>query len=218
MKNNFFLTIILFNIFFILNATKQDQKSLIPIQFYIGNSLITIGAFTYGYKNCCVRQWGEGASLFVGKFCSIADNVVIFLGGNHNVDWITTYPFGHINTEYFGGEDIQGHPVTKGDVVIGNDVWIGSHVTIMSGVTIGDGAILAAYSVVTKDVESYAIVAGNPARHVRYRFSPDICLALQKLEWWNLQIEEIKDLAKNLCTCPTLEIIEYLIKKYKKEY
>lgn len=104
----------------------------------IGKSPISIGRFTYGFKNITVRQWGEGASLKIGAFCSLADNIQIFLGGNHRTDWITTFPFGHIYLNELNVNPNLGHPSTKGDVVIGNDVWIGSGVTIMSGITIGD--------------------------------------------------------------------------------
>ncbi|WP_245458437.1 CatB-related O-acetyltransferase [Mesorhizobium sp. M8A.F.Ca.ET.057.01.1.1] len=75
---------------------------------------------------------------------------------------------------------------------MGNDVWVGARATILSGVNIGNGAVVAACSVVTKDVEPYAIVAGNPARFVRYRFSEDTIAAMQKIRWWDWPIERIK--------------------------
>lgn len=88
----------------------------------IGNSLITIGPYTYGAQNLKVREWGEGAALRIGSFCSIASNVTCFLGGNHRSDWITTYPFGHIFGEEMEIDPIEGHPRSNGDVVIGHDV------------------------------------------------------------------------------------------------
>jgi acetyltransferase-like isoleucine patch superfamily enzyme len=183
----------------------------------VGNSACTIDKFTYGYMNLLVRQYNEGAPLYIGKFTSIADQVTIFLGGNHNVNWITTYPFGHINTEYFAGEGIQGHPATKGKVTIGNDVWIGSHAVIMSGITIGDGAVIAAYSVVVKDVKPYSIVGGNPAKHIRYRFNEDVRQALLILKWWDLEIEQIKELTHDLCATPDIEKLNFWIKQYRQE-
>jgi len=102
-----------------------------------------------------LRQWGEGSSLSIGQFCSIADGLVVFLGGNHRHDWITTYPFGHIETEILTASSGEGHPSTNGNVLIGNDVWIGANATIMSGVSVGDGACIAAHSLVTKNVEPY---------------------------------------------------------------
>jgi hypothetical protein len=79
----------------------------------------------------------------------------------------------------------DGHPVSKGDIVIMNDVWIGYGCTVLSGVTIGNGSILAARSVVTKDVPPYSIVGGNPARVLKYRFNPEVIDLLLKISWWD---------------------------------
>ena len=78
----------------------------------------------------------------------------------------------------------MGHPSTKGDVTIGNDVWIGSNVTIMSGVTNGDGAVIANNSHVVKNVEAYSLAGGNPAKLIKYRFTPEQIEALLKIKWW----------------------------------
>ena len=86
---------------------------------YIENGIAEIGDYTYG--NPSILHWGEGAKLKIGKFCSIANDVQIFLGGNHRIDWITTYPFSVLNS-WPEAKDIKGHPCTKGDVWIGNDV------------------------------------------------------------------------------------------------
>jgi len=145
-----------------------------------------IGEYTYGFPK--VLSWGEGATLRIGKFCSIAEGVVILLGGEHRIDWVTTYPFSVLFPE--AGE-FRGHPRTKGDVVIGNDVWIGQEATILSGVTIGNGAVIAARSVVSRPVPDYAIVGGNPARVVRYRFPEPQIRALQEIAWWNWPRERI---------------------------
>lgn len=91
----------------------------------IGCSLITVGRFTYGSDDLNIRQWNEGANLKIGSFCSIGQYVTIFLGGNHRVDWVSTFPFGHVYVDELGGPTVTGHPATKGDVTIGNDVWIG---------------------------------------------------------------------------------------------
>ena len=139
-----------------------------------------VGHHTYGAPE--VRHWGEPATLKVGAFCSIAVDVLIFLGGNHRVDWITTYPFSFLRPSAKG---IPGHPATKGDVIIGNDVWIGAGAVIMSGVRIGNGAVIGAYAVVTKDVPPYGIVAGNPAKFIRLRFSETEIATLEEIAWWN---------------------------------
>ena len=152
---------------------------------------------SYGLENIKVRSWGEGAQLHVGDFCSIADNVTVFLGGDHRTDWVTTYPFGHIGPWKCSGE---GHPKTKGDVIIGNDVWLASGCTIMSGVKIGDGAVVAARAVVTRDVPPYAVVAGNPARVTKLRFSEEHIKQLLAAPWWKLSDSEIQELIPLLCS------------------
>lgn len=125
----------------------------------------SVGKHTYG--NPEILEWGEGASLSIGAFCSIGEGVTIFLGGEHRLDWISTFPF---NILWECGKGFQGHPATKGDVVIGNDVWIGRNAVILSGVHIGDGAVIGTEAVITKDVPPYGVAAGNPARVVRLRF------------------------------------------------
>jgi acetyltransferase-like isoleucine patch superfamily enzyme len=145
---------------------------------------IEVGRHTYGHEQITVRHWGEAAALKIGAFCSVADRVQIFLGGNHRVDWVSTYPFAEFADRWPTAKGIEGHPATNGDVVIGNDVWIGSAATILSGVTIGDGACIGADSTVTKDVRPYAIVAGNPARELRLRFAPETIEKLLAIRWW----------------------------------
>ena len=178
---------------------------------FVGESPISIGRYTYGFENVSIRQWGEGAGLAIGAFCSISSNVIIFLGGNHRTDWITTFPFGHIFVDELGGQDIKGHPGTRGDVLIGNDVWIGHGVTVMSGICIGDGAVIAANSTVIKDVLPYQIVGGNPAKPIKMRFDEDIINCLLLLKWWNLPIEEIKKLMQFLSSRPSKEKLENMI-------
>ena len=151
-----------------------------------------IGKHTYGAGNIRVRTWGEDTKLKIGSFCSIADNVEIFMGGSHRVDWISTFPFGHIPKDNFGVKAVEGHPKSNGDVIIGNDVWIGSGATIMSGVKIDDGAVIGSNSVITKDIGPYEIWSGNPGVFVKRRFSFGQISFLKKLKWWDFDDEEIK--------------------------
>lgn len=163
---------------------------------------MSVGKYTYGEP---IVHWrNPNAKLTIGKFCSIAANVNIYLGGNHRTDWVTTYPFGHIHQNIFNAFKGEGHPATKGDVTIGNDVWIGSNVTIMSGVTIGDGAVIANNSHVVKNVEPYTIVGGNPARHIKYRFTPEQIQNLLKIQWWNWSDDKINRYTPLLCN-PTID-------------
>lgn len=182
-------------------------------EYFVGKSRVSIGRFTYGFKHMRVLQWGEEASLRIGSFCSIANGVTVFLGGNHRTDWITTFPFGHIFTSQLGGEGIEGHPGTTGDVVVGNDVWIGSGSTIMSGVCIGDGAVVAANSHVVTDVAPYAIVGGNPAKHIKFRFDSEIRDLLLEMRWWNLSVKIIEKIAPELCAVPSKTVLLSLIER-----
>jgi acetyltransferase-like isoleucine patch superfamily enzyme len=152
---------------------------------------LEIGDYTYGMPTILFRE--EGARLKIGKFCSIAGEVTVFLGGNHRTDWVTTYPFSEFPDEWPEAKHITGHPASKGDVVIGNDVWIGIGATIMSGVTIGDGAAIAARAVVTRDVEPYCIVGGNPARLIRKRFDDETIRALLEIRWWDWPVDRMRE-------------------------
>ncbi len=145
-----------------------------------------VGRGTYG--NPKISSWGEGATLTIGSFCSIAPGVKIFLGGEHIIEMVTTYPF---NLFWKSGKYMQAHPTTKGDVIIGNDVWIGAEALIMSGVNIGDGAVIGARSLVTKDIPPYCVVTGNPAVIKKKRFSDDIIESLLEIKWWNWDNQKI---------------------------
>jgi virginiamycin A acetyltransferase len=140
---------------------------------------IHIGAYSYGKPT--IINYSSKSTVDIGKFCSIADNVKIILGGEHRYEWVTTYPFSVLNGR-LNQEDYKD----KGDVVIGSDVWVGYGATILGGVTIGDGAVIGAECVVAKDVPPYSVFVGNPGRVIKYRFSDEVIELLLLLEWWNL--------------------------------
>jgi acetyltransferase-like isoleucine patch superfamily enzyme len=145
-----------------------------------------IGDWSHGKVN--VLTWGREASLTIGKYCSFAETVTLMLGGEHHIDWISTYAFPSFVDAYSNHPD---WPRKKGPMVIGNDVWIGRDSVLMSGITVGDGAVIGAGSVVRKNVKPYAIVVGNPAIFAGYRFPPDIIEKLLMIKWWNWPHERI---------------------------
>lgn len=164
----------------------------------------TVGIGTYGMPT--VHDWHEGSTLRIGAYTSIADDVHIFLGGHHRTDWISAYPFPAFIEE---AKNIQGFGGSRGDVVIGNDVWLASGCTILSGVKVGDGAVVAARAVVTRDVAPYAIVAGNPARIINWRFDEASRQAILASQWWAWPEAEIRQIVPLLCSGRLDEFIAY---------
>lgn len=163
-----------------------------------------LGTGTYGLPH--VHDDNEGTTLRIGAYCSIASDVSIFLGKNHRTDWVSSYPFPAFFEEarhipHFG----RGH----GDVTIGSDVWLCANCTILSGVTIGHGAVVATGAVVTRDVEPYAIVAGNPAKRVRWRFDEMTRLALLNSAWWDWPINEVHEIVELLCSDQLQNFLTY---------
>ncbi len=131
---------------------------------------------------------GVREKLVIGKFVQIArGSYFITSSANHSMTGFTTYPFRIFKPETFGYKDL---PVK--DTIVGHDVWIGQNAAIMPGVHIGHGAIVAAASVVTRDVPPYAVVGGNPASIIRMRYSSDIVEALLSLGWWNWSLDKIE--------------------------
>ena len=134
--------------------------------------------------------------LIIGKFCSIACGVkFLFTSANHTLKSLSNYPF----PIFFEEWDLDKYHVTdawdnKGDIVIGNDVWIGYEAVILSGVHIGDGAIIGTRSVVTKDVPSYTVVGGVPAKEIKKRFDEDTINKLLQLQWWDLPLDKIQQI------------------------
>jgi len=174
-----------------MHLKKRPTKPGYFTNYSLTRENFEIGDYTYGIPKIFFPK-SKNTRLKIGKFCSISDGVIIFLGGNHRTDWISTYPFMYFVGEWPEAKDIPGHPASKGDVIIGNDVWFGYGAMIMSGITIGDGAVIGAGAVVTKDVEPYSIVAGNPAQLIRKRFDEETIRQLLKIKWWDWPIDKIK--------------------------
>jgi virginiamycin A acetyltransferase len=145
-----------------------------------------IGKFTYINKYCLIEK-----NTTIGRFCSIAYNVKIGLG-SHPVDWVSTHQFAYDPKYKFVKNYRQFIDGEKRKTIIGNDVWIGANAIILAGVNVGDGAIIGANSLVTTDVEPYAIVYGNPAKQSRFRFEESIIKDLLKIKWWDWDDKKIK--------------------------
>ncbi|MFN8832280.1 MAG: CatB-related O-acetyltransferase [Alphaproteobacteria bacterium] len=167
----------------------------------ITNPQIIVGDYTYYddpedvynfEKNVLYLFDFMGDKLIIGKFCQIATGVrFIMNGSNHAMNGFSTYPF-KVSGQIWAEKDPM-QVVSKGDTVVGNDVWIGNCATIMQGVKIGDGAIIGTNSLVTKDVEPYTIVGGNPAKEIRKRFDDETIQMLLALKWWDWDVQKITD-------------------------
>ncbi|GAA0576255.1 Vat family streptogramin A O-acetyltransferase [Rhizomicrobium electricum] len=167
----------------------------------VKNPAIVIGDYTYYddpensedfERNVLYLFPFIGDKLVIGKFCAIARGVrFIMNGANHKLTGLSTYPFGIFGQGWQAAIPKPGELKIKGDTVIGNDVWLGYEAVIMPGVKIGNGAIVAAKSVVTRDVPAYGIVGGNPAKLIKKRFDDDTIVALQTLAWWDWPVEKI---------------------------
>jgi acetyltransferase-like isoleucine patch superfamily enzyme len=156
---------------------KQNQHNRTIASTFFPKEKVTIGKYTYGDLHV-QSQNDVGEGLEIGHYCSIARGVCFLLGGNHYYKRFSTYPFQAI---FIGDSIIE--TTTKGKTIVGDDVWFGVEAFIMPGVKIGKGAIVAARAVVTKDVPPYAIVGGNPAAIIKYRFKEELIEKLMKLDF-----------------------------------
>lgn len=188
LKNNSIYKIVRFSIYFI-KWRKKNGHNRTTIKNTFNQNLVSIGNYTYG--SLYVKHYGsDNEFLSIGSFCSIAENVNFILGGNHIYENVLTYP---IRANIMN----QGYEATSnGPIIIKDDVWIGFGATILSGVHIGQGAVVAAGSVVTKDVPPYAIVGGVPAKVIKYRFSQEIVDELLKIDFTKMT-EEI--ISQHIC-------------------
>lgn len=162
----------------------------------VTNPNIIVGRYSYysgwyhghGFDDCARYLMTEPGvdRLIIGDFCSIGSGAAFIMAGNqgHRNDWASSFPFFYMpEVPHFAGAIDAFQPA--GDTVIGNDVWIGSEAIIMPGVKIGDGAVIGTRALVTRDVEPYAIVGGNPARVIRKRFDDDSVAMLMQMKWWD---------------------------------
>lgn len=180
-----------------------SPKGGIYARFY-GNHIptITIGDGTYA-NFLRIFSWKSASAIHlnIGKYCSLAQDITIICGGEHDTNWVSSYPF--IDRFSLSEHKELMRPRFKGNIDIGNDVWIGQNVTILSGVSIGDGAVVGAGAVVSKDIPPYAIAVGVPAKVIKYRFPKQDIEKLLKIKWWDWpqnvilsRIEDFTDISK----------------------
>ncbi|MBQ6843138.1 MAG: CatB-related O-acetyltransferase [Agathobacter sp.] len=164
--------------------------------------LVQVGRATYGDLN--ILNFGDSCHVRIGNYCSIAASVLFVACADHHLNHISTYPF---KVQCLGTHTQEA--ISKGDIVLEDDVWIGQAATILSGVHIGQGAVVAAGAMVTKDVPPYAIVGGNPARIIKYRFDEALIEELLKIDYAKLEPEQVEahldDLYAELSTAKQLE-------------
>ena len=185
-------------------------KSICFIKNTITRKNIIVGEYTY-YSDTNGAELFEkhvthhydfiGDKLIIGKFCAIASGIEFIMNGaNHRMCSVTTYPFNIMG----GGWEISAPSLDdlpiKGDTIVGNDVWIGQNVTVMPGIHIGNGSIIAANSVVTKDVPDYCVSGGNPCKIIRKRFDDSFIDYLLNLKWWDWPAEKIFRNLDSLCS------------------
>ena len=195
----------------------QNQFSSQLLDKTINHPNIEVGRFSYysGYHHKhdfveCARYLHDRRKdvdkLIIGSYCSIGSGAVFMMAGNqgHQKDWISTFPF-YFQANIF--KDAKNGYLKAGDTKIGNDVWIGSEAMIMPGISIGNGAIIAARAVIVKDVAPYEIVGGNPALHIRYRFSNEEIEQLQNIKWWNWQEEKVKENMAFICSADIKSLV-----------
>lgn len=148
---------------------------------------IPVGKYTYGYQ-----YLNNNNIESIGAFCSIAEGQLV-IPNDHRMDWITTSPIASLKQFSFTDKDYMSEYISDEDrkVVIGNDVWIGARCIIFEGITIGDGAVIAAGSIIRKDVPPYAVVGGVD-KILKYRFDKDTVNKLLQIQWWNWDDEKIR--------------------------
>ena len=174
--------------------------------YYHGHSFDDCARYLFPDRN-------DVDKLIIGSYCSIGSGASFIMAGNqgHKYDWISSFPFFYMS-EFDVFSKSQDGFQKAGDTVVGNDVWIGSEAMIMPGVQIGDGAVIGSRALVTKDVEPYSIVGGNPAKLIKKRFSDDDIQKLQEMKWWEWDEETLFEAMPILCS----NKIDLLYKFFRK--
>ena len=195
---------------------KRNTHNNTSLKQGLNEKCVHCGKYTYGEINS-INSDGK-TNLYIGNFVSIAPDVTFVVSGEHSVNHLSTFPFKNriINGEF--------EALSKGDIIIGDDVWIGENAIILSGIKVGQGAVIAAGAVVTHGVPPYAIVAGVPAKIIRYRFKKGIIDFLLTLDYKRLNkrmiqknIDKLYTPIDNISVDKIQKLFEWFPKKYKKD-
>lgn len=193
----------------------------IPLSQQVTNPNIRVGRFSYysgyyhghGFDDCArylAPDRDDVDRLVIGSFCSIGSGASFIMAGNqgHQLEWAATFPFLYMQDEAAFSGAVDGF-VRAGDTLVGNDVWIGTEAMIMPGVSIGDGAVIGSRALVTRDVEPYSIVGGNPAKFIRKRFDEENIALLLEMQWWDWPLERLHEAMPLLCSSRIRDLHTY---------
>jgi virginiamycin A acetyltransferase len=183
------------------------QRRVVFLRPLVQSANVEVGEYTYydsfddplAFERDAVLYAFGPERLVIGRFCAIASGVrFVMPGANHADRGPSTYPFGIFGPPWDATMDIVMSAPSRGDTIVGHDVWLGYSALVLPGVTIGHGAVVAAASVVARDVPPYAVVAGNPAQVVRMRFPEQDVERLLRAAWWNWPIELVTEHARTI--------------------
>lgn len=193
----------------------------VPLTEQVTNPNIKVGRYSYysGYYHGhsfddCARYLmpdrDDVDKLIIGSFCSIGTGASFVMAGNqgHRHDWVTSFPFFFMNEEPAFADACNAYE-PAGDTVIGNDVWIGAEAMIMPGIKVGHGAVIGSRALITKDVEPYTIVGGNPAKVIKKRFSDEQIALLLEMQWWDWPLDRLQGAMPLLCSANIEELYRY---------
>jgi virginiamycin A acetyltransferase len=191
------------------------QRRVVFLRPLVQSATIEVGEYTYydsyddplAFERDAVLYGFGPERLVIGRFCAVASHVRFLMpGANHADRGPSTYPFGIFGAGWASTMDVVMSAPSRGDTIVGHDVWLGYSALVLPGVRIGHGAVVAAASVVARDVPPYAIVVGNPARVVRSRFSEEDVERLLRAAWWDWPIALVTEYARTIMTGTAAEL------------
>lgn len=170
------------------NWRKKNKHNQTFAGSIFSTEIVTVGTHSYGMLNI-YSYFPKNERLAIGNYVSIAPNVKFILGGNHQTQTLTSFPLESFFNKVHTGNDSR----SNGQITVGDEVWIGTDVIVLSGVTLAKGAVIAAGAVVTKDVPPYSIVAGNPAKVIKYKFPEEVIKKLIPLNLIDIPESVLKE-------------------------